>query len=150
VIAVGSLIGWQVSARSYSSLITVEDGDFASEVAEISFDQIPMLDKASANVLANRKLGECPISFPSSSLRDSYQINYNNKPVRVTYLYYATFSSGSTTRRQHPAYMVIDMVTQEVSVKRLEEGIRYRRRSTFSAIFPAICASNIPPRSFRT
>ncbi|NCC68472.1 MAG: CvpA family protein, partial [Clostridia bacterium] len=128
VILVGSLIGWQVfRARSYASLITVEDGDFASEVAEISFDQIPMLDKASANVLANRKLGELSDLVSQFEVYgDSYQINYKNKPVRVTYLYYGDFFKWFNNQRAGiPAYMVIDMVTQEVSVTRLENGIRY-------------------------
>lgn len=128
VIVIGSLIGWQVfRARSYASLITVEDGDFASEVAEISFDQIPMLDKASANVLANRKLGELSDLVSQFEVYgDSYQINYQGRPVRVTYLYYGDFFKWFNNQRVGiPAYMVIDMVTQEVSVKRLDKGIRY-------------------------
>ena len=45
-------------AGSYTKLLTVEDGDFISDVEEISFDQIPMLDKDSASKLGDRKLGE--------------------------------------------------------------------------------------------
>lgn len=125
---VGSVIGWQVlRARSYASLMPISEGDFATEVAEISFDQIPMLDKASANVLANRKLGELSDLVSQFEVyADSYQINYKNKPVRVTYLYYGDFFKWFNNQRNGiPAYLVIDMVTQEASVQRLEKGIRY-------------------------
>ncbi len=128
VAIVGSVIGWKLfRARDYSELITVENGDFASEVAEISFSQIPMLDKGSANVLANRKLGELSDLVSQFEVYgDSYQINYKGSPVRVTYLNYGDFFKWwSNTGDGIPAYLVIDMVTQEVSVQRLDEGIRY-------------------------
>ena len=128
VMLVGSVIGFRlIRARDYSSLISVETGDFSAEVAEISFDQIPMLDKASANVLANRKLGELSdLVSQFEVFGDSYQINFQDRPVRVTYLNYGDFFKWFNNQRSGiPAYMVIDMVSQEVSVKRLENGIRY-------------------------
>lgn len=128
VALVGSLIGWKLfRARDYAALLPVEDGDFATDVAEISFDQIPMLDSASANVLANRKLGELSDLVSQFEIyADSFQINYLNRPVRVTYLNYGDFFKWWNNQKEGiPAYMVIDMVTQEVTVKRLEEGIRY-------------------------
>ena len=39
---VGAVIGWQLfRAGDYRDLLTVTDGDFAAEVEEISYDQIP-------------------------------------------------------------------------------------------------------------
>ena len=86
-----------------------------------------MLDKASANVLANRKLGELSdLVSQFEVFGDSYQINFQDRPVRVTYLNYGDFFKWFNNQRSGiPAYMVIDMVSQEVSVKRLENGIRY-------------------------
>lgn len=50
---VGAVIGWQLfRAGDYRDLLTVTDGDFAAEVEEISYDQIPMLDANSATKLA--------------------------------------------------------------------------------------------------
>lgn len=83
VVAVaGSLIGWKLfRARDYAQLLPIENGDFAADVAEISFDQIPMLDSASANVLANRKLGELSELVSQFEVySDSFQINYQNRP----------------------------------------------------------------------
>lgn len=128
VAIVGSVIGWKLfRARAYSELLPIENGDFAADVAEISFDQIPMLDSASANVLANRKLGELSDLVSQFEIYDdSFQINYQNRPVRVTYLNYGDFFKWWNNQKAGiPAYMVIDMVTQEVMVQRLEEGIKY-------------------------
>ena len=128
VAIVGSVIGWKLfRARDYAQLLPIENGDFAADVAEISFDQIPMLDSASANVLANRKLGELSDLVSQFEIYDdSFQINYQNRPVRVTYLNYGDFFKWWNNQKAGiPAYMVIDMVTQEVTVQRLEQGIRY-------------------------
>ena len=128
VAIVGTVIGWRVfRARDYASLLPIENGDFASEVAEISFDQIPMLDSVSANVLATRRLGELADLVSQFEVNsESYQINYHDRPVRVTYLNYGDFFKWWNNQRDGiPAYIVIDMVTQEVTVERLEEGIRY-------------------------
>ncbi len=128
VAVVGSVIGWRLfRARDYASLLTIEDGNFAGEVAEISFDQIPMLDEASANVLANRRLGELSDLVSQFEVNsESFQINYQNRPVRVTYLNYGdVFKWWNNQSAGIPAYIVIDMVTQEASVVRIDEGIRY-------------------------
>ena len=57
VIAIlGTVISMPIfRAASYRDLLTVENGDFAAEVEEISFDQIPMLDEQSAQRLGDRK-----------------------------------------------------------------------------------------------
>lgn len=55
---------------------------------------------------------------------DQYnQINYNGRPVRVTLLEYGDLIKWFTNRSNGiPAYLVIDMVTQNVDVVRLPEG----------------------------
>ncbi len=125
---VGSALGWQVfRAGAYRDLLTVESGDFAAEVEEISFDQIPMLDKDSAEKLGNRKLGELADMVSQFEVADNYtQINYKGRPVRVTTLQYGDIIKWLNNRKAGlPAYLIIDMVTQNVEVVRLEEGIRY-------------------------
>ena len=127
-VKVGSAVGWQVfRAGSYRDLLTVENGDFAAEVEEISFDQIPMLDKDSAAKLGNRKLGELADMVSQFEVADNYtQINYKGRPVRVTTLQYGDIIKWLNNRSAGlPAYLIIDMVTQNVEVVRLEEGIRY-------------------------
>ncbi len=113
-------------ASAYSGLLEPESGDFAADVAEISLDQIPMLDSASANNLANRKLGDLSDLVSQFFIsEDSSQINYKGKPVRVAYLGYDGFFKWWKNRAKGlPAYMIIDMVTQDVQVVRLDEGMK--------------------------
>lgn len=135
VMAVGYLFGLVIfRASSYSSLMPITTGDFTEDVAEISMDQIPMLDEASANTLANRKLGELSDLVSQFVVSDSSaQINYKARPVRVTYLHYDSFFKWWSNRENGiPAYMVVDMVTQDVDVVRLEEGIKYSPSEYFN------------------
>ena len=131
---VGSIAGWKLlRADSYRDLLTVESGDFASEVQEISFDQIPMLDRDSASKLGNRKLGELADMVSQFEVDDDYtQINYKGRPVRVTALRYGDWIKWLNNRQSGlPAYLIIDMVTQNVEVVRLEQGIRYTTAEHF-------------------
>lgn len=131
---VGSVIGLRLfRAADYRDLLTVESGDFASEVQEISFDQIPMLDRDSATKLGNRKLGELADMVSQFEVDDDYtQINYKGRPVRVTALRYGDWIKWLNNRADGlPAYLVIDMVTQNVEVVRLDNGIRYTTAEHF-------------------
>ncbi len=132
---IGSVIGWKlIRAADYRELLAVETGDFASEVEEISFDQIPMLDRDSASKLGNRKLGELADMVSQFEVDDDYtQINYKDRPVRVTALRYGDWIKWLNNRADGlPAYLIIDMVTQNVEVVRLEQGIRYTTAEHFS------------------
>ena len=134
VILVGAVSSWVViRAGSYAKLLTVESGDFAAEVEEISFDQIPMVDKDSAQRLATRKLGELADMVSQFEVQEGFtQINYQGRPVRVATLEYADLIKWFTNRSQGlPAYLIVDMVTQDVEVVRLEEGIRYTTAEHF-------------------
>ena len=131
---VGAVLGWQLfRAKDYRDLLTVQDGDFAAEVEEISYDQIPMLDAESAMKLGNRKLGELADMVSQFEVADDYtQINYQGRPVRVTPLRYGDLIKWLNNRSQGlPAYLIIDMVTQNVEVVRLDEGIRYTTAEHF-------------------
>ena len=40
-----------VNAKKYQELLTVKNGEFTKDIEELSFDQIPLLDKDSAELL---------------------------------------------------------------------------------------------------
>lgn len=131
---IGSLISSPIfRSRSYRDLLTVEEGDFAAEVEEISYNQIPMLDEASAEKLGDKKMGELADMVSQFEVADNYtQINYKGTPVRVTPLVYGDFFKWISNRSEGlPAYMIIDMVTQEVEAVRLEEGMKYTTAEYF-------------------
>ncbi len=132
---VGSLISWVgFRADDYQALLTVEQGDFAAEIAEVSYDRIPMLDRASAQKLGDRKLGELADMVSQFEVADEYtQINYHGRPVRVTTLRYGDLIKWFNNRSEGlPAYLIIDMVTQSVEVVRLNEGMKYTTAEHFS------------------
>lgn len=134
VALVGSLVGSVIfRAGAYSQLLTIETGDFAAEVDEISYDQIPMLDRFSAERLGDRKLGELSDMVSQFEVAEDYtQINYKGRPVRIASLLYADLVKWLTNRSEGlPAYLVIDMVTQNVELVRLEEGIKYTTAEHF-------------------
>ena len=127
VVVIGSVSGMVIfRTKAYSSLLPLETGSFTEEVAEINYNQIPMLDSQSANNLTNRKLGELSDLVSQFTVNaESAQINYNDIPVRVSYLNYDNFFKWFTNRAEGiPAYLYVNMVTQEVTVQRLEEGIK--------------------------
>lgn len=132
---VGGLAGNVIfRAKAYAKLLPMEQGEFAGEVQEVSWDQIPMLDENSANTLANKKMGELADLVSQFEVDDSSaQINYQDRPVRATYLNYGDVVKWITNRSEGiPAYLLIDMVTQEVTVQRLESRMKYSPSEIFN------------------
>ena len=124
----GSIVGAQIfNAKRYKDLITIKDGDFAEDVAEIGMEQIPVVDKDTAQRLGQRKLGEMSDLVSQFEIQDIYtQINYNGAPVRVTPLIYGDFIKWFKNRTEGiPAYITVDMTTQDTTLVRLENGIKY-------------------------
>lgn len=130
----GLLSSVVIRSGAYAKLITVETGDFTQDIEEISFDQIPMLDRDSAEKLGDRKLGELADMVSQFEVADNYtQINYKGRPVRVTPLRYGDIFKWLNNRSAGlPAYLIIDMVTQEVDVVRLPEGMHYTTAEHFN------------------
>lgn len=134
----GAIISMPIlRSGAYRDLLTVETGDFSSDVEQVSYNEIPMLDEASAQRLGDRKLGELSDMVSQFEVSDDYtQINYLGRPVRVTYLQYGDFFKWLNNRSEGlPAYIRIDMVTQEVEVQRLSDlglgGIKYSPTELF-------------------
>ncbi len=143
VLAVLFVVGQILSApifraSSYHELLQVDTGDFATEIEPVSYDEIPMLDEASASVLGDRKLGELSDMVSQFDVSQDYaQINYKGRPVRVAALEYGDFFKWFlNTKEGLPAYITVDMVTQEADVVRLSdlglEGMRYSPSEYFN------------------
>ena len=150
-IIIRGLTPWVViRAGSYSKLLSIKDGDFASEVEEISYNQIPMLDEDSAARLGSRKLGELADMVSQFEILPSYtQINYQGRPVRVTSLAYGDLVKWFTNRSAGlPAYLIIDMVTQEAEVVRLDEGMKYTTAEHFGRYLPRHLRFHYPTYMF--
>lgn len=113
-------------ASAYSSLLNVENGDFSLDIKEVNYSQIPILDKDSAAILAERKMGSMIDMVSQYEVSGNYtQINYKGTPVRVTPLKYSSLFKWLTNRNTGiPAYIRIDMATQDTELVKLEKGIK--------------------------
>ena len=128
VFAAGSILSSPiVNAKQYRNLLTIEERDFSKDIQPVNFSQIPLLDKDSAMILGNRKMGSMVDMVSQFEVSDLYsQINYQEKPVRVTPLVYASPIKWLTNQSQGiPAYIMIDMTTQDTSLVKLDKPIRY-------------------------
>lgn len=123
-----------VNAKKYQKLLKVEKGEFAKDIEELSYEQIPLLDKESATLLGNRKMGSMVDMVSQFEVDDIYsQINYNDKPVRVSPLRYASAIKWLTNQKEGiPAYIKIDMATQTTELVKLKNGIKYSTSEYFN------------------
>lgn len=132
---VGSLLSSPIiNASKYQKLLTVENGDFATDIKEVGYDKIPLLDKSSAELLGNRKMGSMVDMVSQFEVGNDYtQINYNDRPVRVTPLVYASGIKWLTNHGEGiPAYIMIDMTTQDTECVKLTQEIRYSKSEYFN------------------
>lgn len=135
VFAIGWLLSSQIiNAKKYSQLINISERNFSEDIKEVNYNEIPSLDKYSAEKLGLRKMGTMGDLVSQFEVNDLYsQINYQNKPVRVTPLDYGDFFKWLTNRKNGiPAYIRIDMTTQDVECVRLNEGIKYSTSEIFN------------------
>lgn len=135
VYAIGSLLSSPIiNANKYQQLATPEERDFTEDIEEISYNQIPLLDKDSAELLGNRKMGSMVDMVSQFEVSNIYsQINYQGQPYRVTPLVYASPIKWLTNQKEGiPAYIRIDMATQNTELVKLEKGIRYSESEYFN------------------
>ena len=134
ILGIGTLLSSPIiNAGQYQKLMTVEERAFTEDIEQVDYNQIPLLDKESAVLLGNRKMGsmvEYVSQFEVSSLYT--QINYKGKPVRVTPLVYASSIKWLTNHGEGiPAYIMIDMTTQETQCVKLDQPIRCSQSELF-------------------
>ena len=128
VYLIGSILSSPiVNAKKYQQLMEVQEGNFADDVEELSFDMIPLLDKDTAEILGDRKMGSMVDMVSQFEADEIYsQINYKDNPVRVSPLKYASLIKWFTNRSEGiPAYIRINMATQNTEIVKLEEGMKY-------------------------
>lgn len=129
-----NIIGAQIfNAKRYNELLTLKNGDFATDVAELQMNQIPVVDRESSETLGKRKLGEIADYVSQFEIADNYtQINYKDQPCRVTPLIYGDPIKWFNNQSEGiPAYIIVNMTTQETSTVRLSSGMKYSESEYF-------------------
>ena len=115
------------NAERYATVLKTTEGDFAKDIEEVDYADVPVIDRASAQLLGSRAMGSIPEFVSQFEISPAYsQINYQGRPVRVSPLTYADLFKWLSHRGAGiPAYVLVDMVTQEAEVVRLEKPIRH-------------------------
>ena len=116
-----------INSKKYQSLLSVETRQFAEDFKQADYNTVPLLDRDSATLLGNRKMGSMVEMVSQFEVSDDYtQINVKGRPVRVSPLIYASTIKWLTNQRSGiPAYIQIDMSTQNTECVKLGKGIKY-------------------------
>lgn len=126
--AVGSLAIVPGNAAKYANVLQTTDLDFASDIQEVNYSEIPIIDRDSAILLGNREMGSIPEYVSQFEISPLYsQINYQGEPVRVSPLGYADLFKWFTNREAGiPGYALVNMTTQNAEIVRLgDKPIHY-------------------------
>lgn len=137
VAAIGMLVSSVFfRASSYSKIIDVKTGDFATDVTEADFSTVPVIDESTTSVMAERALSDLSkLGYVSQfTVQPKYfQINYHDTPVRVSSLQYSNIIKWLTNAKNGlPAYVIVDARTQKSTLVEVKEGIKYSTADHFS------------------
>lgn len=151
-LGVGNIISLPIfHAKNYQQqLILDKKADFYKDNQTISYQSIPVVDRESAIKLGDRKMGQMVDYVSQFEVDDSYsQINYQNTPYRVTPLEYSDWIKWFANRKEGlPAYIKVNMVSQESEVVELKEGMKYSTSDHFGRNIYRHLRFNYPTKMF--
>mgnify|MGYP006972157527 FL=1 len=129
--AVASLSIFPGNAAKYANVLDTQDADFAQDIQQVDYSEIPIIDRDSAALLGNRAMGNIPEYVSQFEIAGTYsQINYQGTPVRVSPLGYADLFKWLTNRAEGiPAYALVDMTTQDAQIVKLGDRAIFYSRS---------------------
>ena len=119
------------NSKAYSNRINVvedtEESNFISDVSEVDFNSLPLLDKDSSSRLGDRVMGQMPELVSQFYVSSLYtQINYNNEIIRVTPLEYnGLFKYIANHKDGVKGYITVDSVDGEAKLVKLDKGMKY-------------------------
>lgn len=124
-----------LQSHRYADIISADIEQKEIEEYTPTIDNVPLLDKDSASRLANRALGNLVDEVSQFELYDTYQITVAGAPVRVQPLDYVGLVKWFLNRSTGiPAYITVDMKTQNTQIVRMSEGkgIKYSQNAYFN------------------
>ncbi len=135
IIGFNFLVSPFFNADSYANRINInETNTFASDINEVDFTKIPLLDKDSTQKLGDRKMGEMPEWVSQFYVSELYtQINYNEEILRVTPLEYdGIFKYFSNKDEGIQGYITVNSVDGKSNLVKIDEGMKYMPSAFFS------------------
>ncbi len=134
LVAIGAVMSMAIfpgNAEKYSNVLKTDTLEFAQDIKEVNYNEIPVIDRDSAILLGNREMGSIPEYVSQFEVSNLYsQINYQGTPVRVSPLGYADLFKWFTNREGGiPAYALVNMTTQDAEIVRLGDSPIYYSQS---------------------
>ncbi len=157
-------IGYLVSAplfraQAYSEIIEVTEEEFGAGDSITTIDSlddfktVPMIDKDTALNLANKTLGDLSDWVSQFVIDEKYstQVNYDGNPYRIFPLKYGdVFKWIQNTQEGFPAYIAVNMYTQEAKAVVLENNIHVSTGEYLNERLDRVLRFNFPTYMFGT
>lgn len=131
IIGVNFILSPLFNSKAFSERISVvedtEENNFVTEMKEVDFKALPLLDKDSSSRLGDRVMGQMPELVSQFYVSNLYtQINYNNEIIRVTPLEYnGLFKYISNFKEGVKGYITVNSVSGDADLVKLEKGMKY-------------------------
>lgn len=134
ILLVGASTSWSIfHAKAYANILggSIVETDITNLV--ISLEDAGLLDKETAEQMALREMGSLADLVSQFDVQTSTQITYNGAPTRVMPLDYADPIKSFTNRKNGvPAYITVDIRTQETDIHYVDRPIKYTPNAIFS------------------
>lgn len=124
-----------INASMYAKRISVdESGDFTTDIKQVDFSTLPLLDRDSSMKLGDRVMGQMPELVSQFDVSELYtQINYKGRVVRVTPLEYNGIFKYFTNRKEGvKGYISVDSVDGNATLTKLDQGMKYVPSAMFN------------------
>lgn len=129
VALVGNILGSPVlRAKSYASLLKVENKEFAEDLEETEqITDLALMDTDSARIFGSRKIGSLSEVVSQYEVENDYsQISIQKSPYKVSPLKYASFFKWWNNRNKGiPGYVKVNPVNSDAEYVELKQGLKY-------------------------
>ena len=120
--------------KYYQRIIVDETANFTTDVKEVDFNKLPLLDRDSSEKLGDRVMGQMSELVSQFDVSDEYtQINYNDEIIRVTPLEYNGTIKWITNRNKGiTGYITVNSTTGKAKLTKLDKGMKYAPSGLFN------------------
>lgn len=122
------------NASAYSSVITVTEAEFATDMPQTDkITHIALMDTDTAKIIGNRTLGSLSHVVSQYEVSEEYsQINFMGTPQKVSNLEYAGFFKWMGNRANGvPGYVMVDPIDNTAKYVELSKPIKYVKSGFF-------------------
>ena len=114
------------NSKIYTQRIKIIDSVFEEDIQEVDFNNLPLLDKASAQKVGDRVVGQASDVVSQFSVSEEYSlINYKGDIVRVTPLEHNGFFKYLSNLSGTTGYVIVDCTSGEAKLVKTDKGLKY-------------------------